>query len=83
MEEERFSAAYRAGANAYLRKPITLDDYKKSRLISDPIRLFDCVMPANGGKAGMDGLTAMHALILTPRLGSARTSACPKTVLYK
>ena len=37
--------------NAYLRKPITLDDYKKSRMISDPIRLYDCVMPANGGKA--------------------------------
>ena len=37
--------------NAYLRKPITIDDYKKSRMISDPIRLFDCVMPANGGKA--------------------------------
>jgi acetyl-CoA acetyltransferase len=37
--------------NAYLRKPITIEDYKKSRLISDPIRLFDCVMPANGGKA--------------------------------
>src|SRR5262249_2169416 len=37
--------------NAYLRKSITIEDYKKSRLISDPIRLFDCVMPANGGKA--------------------------------
>ena len=37
--------------NAYLRKPITIEDYKKSRMISDPIRLFDCVMPANGGKA--------------------------------
>ena len=37
--------------NAYLRKPITLDDYKNSRLVSDPIRLYDCVLPANGGKA--------------------------------
>src|ERR1044072_4849676 len=37
--------------NAYLRKPITIEDYKKSRLISDPIRLLDCVLPANGGKA--------------------------------
>ena len=34
--------------NAYLKKPITIDDYKKSRLISDPIRLLDCVLPANG-----------------------------------
>jgi acetyl-CoA acetyltransferase len=37
--------------NAYLRKPLTLDDYKNSRLVSDPIRLYDCVLPANGGKA--------------------------------
>src|SRR5713226_2465430 len=47
------TARYHATLNpdAYLRKPLTLEEYKKSRLISDPIRLFDCVMPANGGKA--------------------------------
>ncbi len=37
--------------NAYLKKPLTLEEYKSARLISDPIRLYDCVMPANGGKA--------------------------------
>ncbi len=37
--------------NAYLKKPLTLDEYKNARLISDPIRLYDCVLPANGGKA--------------------------------
>lgn len=37
--------------NAYLRKPLTLEEYKNSRLIADPMRLLDCVMPANGGKA--------------------------------
>jgi acetyl-CoA acetyltransferase len=37
--------------NAYLRKPLTLEEYSRARLISDPIRLYDCVMPANGGKA--------------------------------
>ena len=37
--------------NAYLKKPLTLEEYKSSRLISDPVRLYDCVMPANGGKA--------------------------------
>ena len=44
---------YHASLNplAYLRKPITIEDYKKSRLVSDPMRLLDCVMPANGGKA--------------------------------
>ncbi|MGH7830575.1 MAG: thiolase family protein, partial [Candidatus Binatia bacterium] len=47
------TARYHAGLNpdAYLRKPITIDDYKNSRLVADPIRLLDCVMPANGGKA--------------------------------
>lgn len=37
--------------NSYLRKPMTLEDYKTSRLVADPVRLLDCVMPANGGKA--------------------------------
>ena len=37
--------------NAYLRKPMTLEEYKSSRLISDPVKFLDCVMPANGGKA--------------------------------
>ena len=37
--------------NAYLRKPLTLEEYRNARLISDPIRLYDCVLPANGGKA--------------------------------
>src|SRR5262249_14704288 len=44
---------YHANLNpdAYLRQPITIEAYKGSRLVADPIRLLDCVMPANGGKA--------------------------------
>jgi acetyl-CoA acetyltransferase len=47
------TARYHASLNpdAYLKKPLTLEEYKTSRLISDPIRLYDCVLPANGGKA--------------------------------
>lgn len=47
------TARYHASLNprAYLKKPLTLDEYKTSRLIADPVRLLDCVMPANGGKA--------------------------------
>jgi acetyl-CoA acetyltransferase len=43
---------YHASLNpsAYLRKPITIEDYKNSRLVADPVRLLDCVLPANGGK---------------------------------
>jgi acetyl-CoA acetyltransferase len=38
---------YHASLNplAYLRKPITVQDYKESRLVADPVRLLDCVMP--------------------------------------
>ena len=44
---------YHASLNpsAYLKKPITIQDYKDSRLVADPVRLLDCVLPANGGKA--------------------------------
>jgi acetyl-CoA acetyltransferase len=44
---------YHASLNplAYLREPMTIEDYKNSRLVADPVRLFDCVMPANGGRA--------------------------------
>src|ERR1700741_1263329 len=47
------TARYHASLNplAYLRKPITVQDYKESRLVADPVRLLDCVMPANGGRA--------------------------------
>jgi acetyl-CoA acetyltransferase len=32
-----------------LRKPISIDDYLSSRMVADPIRLLDCVMPCDGG----------------------------------
>ncbi len=36
---------------ALLRKPMTMDDYLASRMIADPVRMFDCVMPCAGGEA--------------------------------
>jgi acetyl-CoA acetyltransferase len=41
-----------AGQNpqALLREPMSLRDYLDSRMISDPIRLFDCVMPCSGAE---------------------------------
>jgi acetyl-CoA acetyltransferase len=37
--------------NAMFKKPLTLDDYMAARPISDPIHLFDCVMPCAGAEA--------------------------------
>lgn len=53
----RVAVAQRAGAvrnpNAYegFRKPMSLEDYFASRMIADPVRLLDCVMPLDGGGA--------------------------------
>lgn len=40
----------RLNPQALLREPMSLDDYLNSRMISDPIRLFDCVMPCSGAE---------------------------------
>ena len=40
---------------ALLRGPMTLDDYLNARLVADPIRLYDCVMPCSGAEAVIVG----------------------------
>ncbi|MCY6379434.1 thiolase family protein [Hoeflea prorocentri] len=51
----RLCVAQRSNAlknpGALMKKPLTLDDYLKARPISDPIALFDCVMPCAGSEA--------------------------------
>ena len=51
----RIAVAQRANAlknpNALFKKPLTLDEYMAARPISDPIHLFDCVMPCAGADA--------------------------------
>ena len=42
--------------HAMFKKPLTLEEYLGSRLISDPVRLFDCVMPC----AGAEGFLVMR-----------------------
>lgn len=37
--------------NALFKKPLALDEYMGARAISDPIHLFDCVMPCAGAEA--------------------------------
>ncbi|MBV2144906.1 thiolase family protein [Falsochrobactrum sp. TDYN1] len=36
---------------ALLRGPMTIEDYINSRMIADPIRLYDCVLPCAGAEA--------------------------------
>jgi acetyl-CoA acetyltransferase len=37
--------------NAMLRTPMTMDDYLNARMIADPLRLYDCVLPCAGAEA--------------------------------
>ena len=37
--------------NAIMRKPLTVEDHRNSRMISDPFRLFDCCLESDGGAA--------------------------------
>lgn len=37
--------------HALMKKKLTLDEYMQARMISDPIGLFDCVMPCAGAEA--------------------------------
>ena len=51
----RIAVAQRANAlknpQALMKKPLGLEDYLGARMISDPICLFDCVMPCAGAEA--------------------------------
>jgi acetyl-CoA acetyltransferase len=48
-------ASARLNDNALLRGPMTLDDYLDARVIADPIRLYDCVLPCAGAEAVVIG----------------------------
>ena len=51
----KLCVAQRANAlkfpHALFKKPLTLEDYLEARLVADPLRLFDCVMPCAGAEA--------------------------------
>lgn len=51
----RIAVAQRENAlrnpNAMFKKPLTLDEYMAARPISEPLHLFDCVMPCAGAEA--------------------------------
>jgi acetyl-CoA acetyltransferase len=37
--------------NALMKRPMTLEDHQNSRMIADPLRLFDCCLESDGGAA--------------------------------
>jgi len=51
----RIAVGQRASAmlndNALLRTPLSLEDYLNARVIADPLRLYDCVLPCAGAEA--------------------------------
>jgi len=51
--DQRRSA--RRNEHALLRGPMTLEDYLNARIIADPIRLYDCVLPCAGAEAVVIG----------------------------
>jgi acetyl-CoA acetyltransferase len=48
---QREHALHNDNAYAKFKTPITMDDYNKSRVIADPLRLLDCVMFCDGANA--------------------------------
>ena len=56
----KLCVAQRANALTYpyalIKKPLTLEAYLGARLVADPLRLFDCVMPC----AGAEGFLVMR-----------------------
>jgi len=41
----------RLNEKSLMTKPMTIDDHQASRMISDPLRLFDCCLESDGGAA--------------------------------
>lgn len=70
-----------------LRRPLTVDDYLKSPMISDPIRMLDCVMVCDGASAvivtsterarALGAKKMVHPLGYGERVNYLETEPCP------
>jgi acetyl-CoA acetyltransferase len=71
--------------NALLRSPMTMDDYLNARVICDPIRLYDCVLPCGGGEAlvvtSAERAKGLNRPIVRLLAGDERTNHKPEQVV--
>ena len=54
--------------NALMKKPITLEDHRNSRMIADPFRLLDCSLESDGGAAIVVSAAERGADLRHPRV---------------
>ena len=54
--------------NAVMKKPITLEDHRNSRMIADPFRLLDCSLESDGGAAIVVSAAGPAADLRHPRV---------------
>jgi acetyl-CoA acetyltransferase len=51
LVQQRRNALAHSNADVSLRKPLTVEQYRSSRPIADPLRMLDCVMRTDGANA--------------------------------
>jgi acetyl-CoA acetyltransferase len=85
----RLCVAQRANAqlnpNALLRGPMSLQDYLDARMIADPIRLYDCVLPCCGADAvvlASDAVAARLDIAKLRILGGGEAHHTPANDIY-
>jgi acetyl-CoA acetyltransferase len=68
-----------ANPDAIFREPMTMDDYMSARLISEPLGLYDCDVPADGAHAFVVSRREHHADVDAPVFFEAMGAARPYT----
>ena len=75
----------RLNPNALLREPLTMEAYLNARVIADPIRLYDCVLPCCGADAVVLASEKTARRLSVPRvriLGGGEVHNYPANEVY-